>query len=273
MIVVDKHLAKSSKERPVKEFLSGLMAKRKTGAGGYPLPSSGEDEEPQAQKKKKKEPALIPSVRVSAPPGGAASTTSKTTHPPTGPSSPRDKPAESKTTAAQVPTPQHTPILQNGAALWDELGSDAKEDMPTGPVVATGSKGKGRAFKPALVNDLTTTVERLSATVDDLKLTNEHNDEKLSLVLETITKLSLQASNPALDQSTPAEVEKNDLSAYLKNPPITPELTDIIERVVIGARDRVGRKDKSALHNSVMVREASVRLGSRAQDDVSNGSR
>ena len=112
------------------------------------------------------------------------------------------------------------------------------------------------------MNELTTTVCGLKATVEDLKRTNEdlhkRADEKLGLILDSIAGLTnVQASDPALAPSTSTGVAKNDPSAYLKNPPVTPELTTIVTLVVSGACDRVEKKkeDQHPLINSMKVKK------------------
>ena len=116
------------------------MAKRKTGAGGYPASSSDEAEEPQPPAKKAKIPyaplrlsalgkpgaggSLLPkadtptpSTRGSAPPVDVPST-SKPVRPCAASSSVCSEPV----LPSHSPTPQVAPTLQNNAKLWGEIG-------------------------------------------------------------------------------------------------------------------------------------------------------
>lgn len=119
---------------------------------------------------------------------------------------------------------------------------------------------RGNLSLERTVNELTTTVEKLAVAVDDLKLTNEglhkRADERLSIILEAINRsANQQLGNPALA----AGKEENGPSAYLKNPHPTAELNAVVELVVSRARERVGTKDKSALHNSLRVSSGFMR--------------
>ncbi|KAF8607835.1 hypothetical protein BDV93DRAFT_552656 [Ceratobasidium sp. AG-I] len=258
------------------------MSKRKIGAGGYVESSEDSDVEapPQTVPKKRYKPPMIsttkktmasfllpkpstpaPSSRGSLTPAPVASS-SKQLNP-----TPRPVPATS-----HMPTPKDTPALHKDLSLWDHdlSDSDPEKDSPTSPIASIGHQTVAQA-PPSVPNmpsipldtvrarsnvQLERSIHELGANLEEQKRQAAEYfrqlDEKLTLVLQTIDRLAIAPQAGVAPAPAPAtDPALTGPTSYLRNPPVTDEMKDIIANVSSSTRERTGTKEKGALANSL----------------------